>query len=85
MPPARNNKYTLNSGNRLALKTYKTVEGHSLMEKFFIVALAAIIIPYGLMFLALMWSVIRPAMGKRRGHGAKQEKTAPTEMTGRAE
>ena len=42
-------------------------------EKFFSVALAVIIIPYGLMFLMLLWNVIGPVIRARLMRGAEGE------------
>lgn len=39
------------------------------MESFFAAALAAIIIPYGLMFLVLLWNEIGPAIRARLERG----------------
>jgi len=49
------------------------------MENFFTAAMIAIGIPYGIMFLVLMWNVIGPATGKGRGRGVKQENPASHE------
>lgn len=42
-----------------------------MMENFFAAAAFIIAIPYGLIFLVLIWNIICPALGKRRKRNAK--------------
>ncbi|GBE44741.1 hypothetical protein BMS3Bbin10_02845 [bacterium BMS3Bbin10] len=49
-----------------------------MMEKFFAAALVIIIIPYGLVFLALLWNVIGPPIRTRLvRHGESEDLTSP--------
>ena len=49
------------------------------MENFYTAAVVVIVIPYGLMFLGLVWNVIGPAMGKRRPREADRKTPAAPE------
>ncbi len=49
------------------------------MENFFAAAAVVIAIPYGLMFLVLIWNVIGPALSKHRGRGANEKHPASHE------